>query len=124
MTAAAPARLAAARAMSEAALQDHVRALCDGLGLAVQHVHDPRRSWLPGWPDLTVIGSRVIYRELKSEQGTVSAEQRDVGQRLTDAGQDWAVWRPAQLLSGEIGRQLASITGHQIALPLWKDQSA
>ncbi len=117
------ARLAAARAMSEAELQDHVRQLATDLGLAVQHITNPRRSWLPGWPDLTIIGSRVLYRELKSERGALTPEQRDVGQRLTDAGADFAVWRPRDLLSGHVARQLASITGRQIALPLWAGAS-
>lgn len=111
-------RLTAANAMSEAQLQDAVRQLCAGLGLYHYHPHYSRRSE-PGWPDSVIVGSRVLYRELKSERGALTPEQRDVGQRLTDAGQDWAVWRPSQLLSGEIGRQLASITGRQIALPLW-----
>lgn len=112
-TAIAADRLAAARAMTEAELQDRIRSMCDSLGLAVQHIHDPRRSWLPGWPDLVIIGDRTIYRELKTERGTLSPEQRDVGGRLTRAGQDWAVWRPRDLLTGTIGRQLADAAAIQ-----------
>ena len=58
------ARLAMAIAMLEDDLQETVRSMCADLGLAVQHIHDPRRSWLPGWPDLTIIGRGEYYDEL------------------------------------------------------------
>jgi len=100
-------RLAAARAMTEAELQEQVRVMCAQLGLFHYHPHYSQRS-TPGWPDSVIIGARVLFRELKSEQGTLTAEQRDVGERLTRAGQDWAVWRPRDLLNGTVGRQLAA----------------
>jgi hypothetical protein len=112
-------RLDAARAMTETELQDRIRGLCADLGLTVQHIHDPRRSWLPGWPDLVIIGTRAIWRELKSEHGSLTPEQRDVGNRLTRAGQDWAIWRPRDLLDGTIGRQLADVAAIQPRL--WED---
>jgi hypothetical protein len=104
-------RLAAARAMTEAELQQHVRDLCADLGLYHYHPHYSRRSE-PGWPDSVIVGSRVLFRELKSEHGTLAAAQRDLGERLRRAGQDWAVWRPRDLYSGAIGRQLAAIAAH------------
>jgi hypothetical protein len=64
----------------------------------------------PGWPDLVIIGSHVLYRELKTETGVLSAEQKRVGGRLADAGADWAVWRPRDLRSGVIERQLRKLT--------------
>lgn len=105
-------RLVAAK-MTEDELQEHVRQLCRDLGLAVQHIHDARRCWLAGWPDLTVFGNRILFRELKSEHGSLSAEQRKVGSLITRAGGSWCVWRPRDLLSGCISRQLGEIAGRQ-----------
>ena len=101
----------AARAMLERDLQAQVRTMCDQLGLLVEHVEDSRRgrTWLPGWPDLTIVGRTVIYRELKTEAGTLTPEQRAVGEALTRAGADWAVWRPRDLLGGTIARTLAAL---------------
>jgi hypothetical protein len=106
-------RLVAAR-MTEDQLQEAVRTFCRDLGLLVQHVHDSRRSWLPGWPDLEIVGqTHIIWRELKSETGTLRPEQRAVGSRITKAGGNWAVWRPRDLVSGVILRQLEEIAGVQ-----------
>jgi hypothetical protein len=108
-------RLAAAK-MAEAELQEQIRTMCAGLGLAVQHIHDPRRSWLPGWPDLVIIGNRVLWRELKSETGSLSPDQRRVGSLITRAGGNWSTWRPRDLMSGVIARQLQEIAGVQAEL--------
>jgi hypothetical protein len=103
--------------MTEDQLQEHVRVLCRDLGLLVQHVHDSRRSWLPGWPDLEIVGqTRIIWRELKSEAGSLRPEQRAVGARITKAGGSWATWRPRDLVSGVIARQLEEIAGVQAEL--------
>ena len=59
----------------------------------------------PGWADLTVIGTRILYRELKTETGVLTPEQERVGSRpvwcrprqsaVTDAGPaPLAVTRP------------------------------
>lgn len=97
-----------AHAMTEAELAEHIRELCKGYGLWSYHTHDSRRS-NPGWPDLVVVGQGVIYRELKRERGTVSKAQWDVGYRLLKAGQDWKIWRPSDLLSKKIHRELEAI---------------
>lgn len=96
--------------MSEDELQEAVRDLCKLLGLAVFHVHDSRRSWGPGYPDLTIVGNRgVIWRELKSASGQLSGHQRQWMYRLRAAGQDWALWRPCDLHSGRIARELRTV---------------
>jgi len=77
---------AAAYAMKEQELERHIRRMCGDLGLAVNHFADSRRSWLPGFPDLEIFGTRIGR-----------------------SGGDWAVWRPADLLGGVIFRQLAAI---------------
>ena len=55
----------------------------------------------------------ILYRELKSEHGTLTPEQRAVGAQITRAGGNWSVWRPRDLLSGVIARQLANAAAVQ-----------
>lgn len=94
--------------MSEGELQEKVLALCAELGLRTHHEPDSRRSGR-GWPDLVIIGTRVLYRELKSNIGTLSHDQKALGWKLKAAGQDWAVWWPKDLGNGNIERQLKEI---------------
>ncbi len=83
--------------------------LCVLLGITWYHPHDSRRS-VSGWPDLALCGRRgLILRELKTAAGRLSAAQRQWGERLSVAGADWGVWRPADLTSGRIVRELESI---------------
>ncbi len=105
------ARLVAAR-MSEAELEEAVRSMCRDLGLTRWHVRDSRGSDVAGMPDDILLGPRgVLWRELKSETGALTPDQRRAGSRLERAGQDWAVYRPRDLLSGVIARQLGAIAG-------------
>jgi hypothetical protein len=62
-----------------------------------------------GWPDWTIIGTRVLWRELKTGDGQLTTEQRRVGWLLIAAGAEWAIWRPEDLTSGRIERELADI---------------
>jgi hypothetical protein len=79
--------------------------------LRLDHFHVlTRKGMRPGWPDLVIIGPRkVLYRELKSERGALTPDQRRVGSLLTRAGCDWAVWRPRDLCSGVIPDQLRQL---------------
>jgi len=96
--------------MSEARLEEHVRELCKGLGIIRIHVYDSRGT-TPGVPDDILIGPRgILWRELKTQRGKVTAAQHAMGEALTAAGQNWAVWRPASLLSGAIAAELAGIS--------------
>lgn len=96
--------------MSERELQGRVRDMCRALGLAVDHAEDSRMHWLKGMPDLVVIGSGVLWRELKRQGEDPTREQARVGRLLSRAGQDWAVWRPSDYLDGTIAAQLAAIS--------------
>jgi hypothetical protein len=104
-----------AAAMPEAELQEAVRRMCVGLGLFHFHVLNAK-GCAPGWPDSVIIGKRVIFRELKSEHGSLTADQRRVGDMLKRAGQSWAVWRPSDLLDGSIAKELTAVAAVQMEL--------
>ena len=102
--------------MTEAELQDQVALMCRRLRLWHYHTHDSRRSQA-GWPDLVIIGpTRAIFRELKTQAGRLSADQKHVGYLLTAAGLSWEVWRPADLVDGTIGAQLAQLAGLRVRI--------
>jgi hypothetical protein len=118
--AAADARKALAARMPEDrgpdSLEAHIRRLMADLGLWAYH---PRSSVgsQKGWPDWTIIGPhKVLFRELKSEYGRLTPEQQEVGDMLRHAGQNWRVWRPSDLLSGQIARELTEVAAVQTQL--------
>jgi hypothetical protein len=110
-----------AAAMTEAELMEAIRALVQDLGLLAYHAHDGRKSWGPGFPDLVIVGrAGCIWRECKTEAGSLAPEQRQWGEMLKRAGQNWRVWRPSDLLGGSIARELtdlAAIQGALFAMP-------
>ena len=67
------------------------------------HTYDSRRS-NPGFPDLVLVRERILYRELKTDKGKLTFEQRQWLEYLTGAGADAKVWRPADL--DDIAREL------------------
>lgn len=96
--------------MTEGAFQTAVVDLAHLLRLRTYHTHDSRRSD-PGFPDLVIVGPRgVLFRELKTQRGRVRPEQHQWLIALDDAGADAAVWRPADLASGAVLRDLRTIT--------------
>ena len=95
--------------MRESQLQDVIIQLCRILGVAWYHPYSSRRS-VPGWPDLALCGpSGFILRELKTQTGHLSEDQQRWGWMLRHAGVDWDVWRPADLHSGRVQRELMEI---------------
>lgn len=112
---AAPARQAVLDAMSERAFQQGVLKLARFHGFALAyHTHDSRRS-APGFPDLVLVNprtGRVLWRELKTNKGRVSPEQRAWLDGLASAGQDAGVWRPDDLESGLV---IADLRGQSFA---------
>lgn len=97
--------------MPEVLLQRAVLTMCRVYGLTGFHEQDSRRQVVKGWPDLVIIGgSKILWRELKSESGAITVEQRRVGSILAKSSEDWAIWRPSTLFSGSIERTLAEIT--------------
>lgn len=97
--------------MAEADLERMVRFLAGLRGLPAFHVINSRRAvTLKGWPDWTIVGTSVLFRELKRERGKPTADQAALGAAISAAGGDWAVWRPSDLKSGRIEAELDAIT--------------
>ena len=74
----------------------------------IYHTHDSRRSQ-PGFPDLVLISEqrgRALFRELKTETGRVSPAQFSWVSGMLMAKLDVGVWRPSDLKSGRITREL------------------
>lgn len=103
-----------ANSMTEVAFQQQVTDLCDLLGLRWHHETDSRRS-KRGFPDLVIVGQRLIFAELKSQKGRLSKEQRAWITDLMAAGVEAYVWRPSDLptiievLHGLAGRRVQSL---------------
>ncbi len=112
--------------MSEEDLKRAILDLCKTMGLFTLHIRPARRGaasddpdqpqrWETpvqgngkGFPDLTIVGGWVMFRELKSDTGRVSAAQREWLERLEAAVADVGVWRPEDLHSGRIAKELTA----------------
>lgn len=95
--------------MTEQQLQGAVIEMCKLFGIAWYHPYFSRRS-TPGWPDLALCGAHgFLTRELKTAKGKTTAEQERWGAMLRHAGVSWDVWRPDDLHSGRIQRELLAI---------------
>lgn len=97
-----------AKAMSERQLQELVISLAERMGWLAYHTFDSRRSQ-PGFPDLVLVHPRqrrILWRELKSETGTATAEQKVWISTLKLVGADVDVWRPRDWVSVRIEREL------------------
>lgn len=72
------------------------------------HGRDSRRNpGAGGFPDWVFCGpGGAAVRELKSEHGVLEPGQRRWGRLMRAAGWDWDVWRPSDLLSGKIQREI------------------
>lgn len=100
-----------AEKMSETELDSAVWELTRDFGLFARHVPDSRViQGTKGFPDWEIIGPRgILWRENKNEFERPTAEQRHVGYLLTMNGQKWGIWRPSDLLSGLIRRELLAL---------------
>lgn len=88
--------------MTERHLQDAVIELAQYFGWRCYHTHDSRRSQA-GFPDVTLVrDKRLIFAELKSAEGRMSAEQSEWAAALLLAGQEWYEWRPIHWCNGTI----------------------
>lgn len=93
------------RPMTEAQLQKAVTDLCRLYGLWWHHQRYSIGSGA-GWPDLTICGQKIIFRELKRQDKEPTPAQLEWGAILRRTGQDWDVWKPSDLQAGRIAREL------------------
>ncbi len=102
-------RMPVATAMTEAELQDLVRITCETLGLLYWHDTDSRRNYA-GFPDTVIVGTSVLWAELKRERGADLRPAQVVWRdRLIAAGQQYRLWRPTDWLTGAIARDLTAL---------------
>jgi hypothetical protein len=88
--------------MREDELLNEVMDLCRKHNLLYFHAYDSRMTTGKGFPDLVVCGKRIIFIELKSEQGTMRPEQTRWRYALQAAGAMHAILYPSDLASGAI----------------------
>lgn len=99
--------------MTEAELLRAVGRLCDERHLTWEHNPDSRQMvGHRGKPDLIIVGRELIMAELKNNSNTLSPDQRRWGSKLQKASVRWYCWRPRDLISGVIQRELDSIASH------------
>lgn len=89
--------------MSEAEFMAQVIAFAKMHGWAVVHFRPAmtKRGWrtpvegdAKGFVDLVLVKRRVIFAEVKADDGHLSAEQQEWAKRLEVAGQPVVIWRP------------------------------
>lgn len=91
-------------ALTETQWQEQVTGLAEHLGWSWVHFRPARTAtgWATpvsgplgkGWPDLVLVRERVIFVELKADQGRTSPAQWSVLEALKDAAAEFFVWRP------------------------------
>lgn len=95
--------------MTENELDADAETLAADRGIWSYHTRNSQGSER-GWPDRVYLGKHgSLFRELKSEGGQPTPEQRRVGWKMRAAGLDWAIWRPVDLRCGRIERELDGI---------------
>jgi hypothetical protein len=81
--------------LSERRFQGQVVRLARLFGWSTYHTWDSRRSD-PGFPDLVMVRRpRIVWAELKSERGRLTADQKAWIEELRACGQSVYVWRPS-----------------------------
>lgn len=79
--------------MSEGVWQAQVVRVAQALGYYVYHPKLSRWSE-QGWPDLSLLGRRALWLELKTDSGQLTERQVEVIMRMQDCGLEVHVLRP------------------------------
>lgn len=96
------------QAQAHRQLLDRIINRCDQLGLMVYHNPESIRAQ-PGFPDLVIVGRRILYREVKTGSGRLSPTQTTWRYKILAAGGDWRLWMPGDWAGDQIERELKSI---------------
>ncbi len=99
-----------AQVISEKSWHETVVATAKAFGWRVYHTHDSRRSEA-GFPDLVMARERVIFAELKTERGRLTAAQEAWLEALAAAGAATYCWRPSDWPAVEAELQVAANPG-------------
>jgi len=90
-----------------------VTRLCNRGGLLFFHDYDSRRND-PGFPDCWILGPKgLLVRELKSAAGRTTPAQTSWRYGLRAVRIDAGIWRPADLASGRVEREIAALGSWQ-----------
>lgn len=83
--------------VNEDQFQRRILDYCAFKQLKVYHVarSDIGRVTSSGFPDLVIVGDRIIFVELKSDKGRLSAAQAGWANAISAAGGDHYLWRPS-----------------------------
>lgn len=86
---------------TEKAFQAQVIQLAKAYGWRYYHTHDSRRS-VEGFPDLVLVShkrspARLVFAELKAENGRLTDAQRGWHHALVEAGQEVYLWKPRDM---------------------------
>jgi Holliday junction resolvase len=83
--------------VTEKALSQAIFNYAQQRGWLAYRTYDSRRS-APGFPDLVLVrGEVTIFAELKNVKGKLTEDQEQWSATLLAAGQNWYLWRPADL---------------------------
>ena len=96
------------RGQAHERLLGQIREICGWLGLYSYTTHDSRRS-PAGWPDLTIVGEWVMFREVKTGAGKPTKAQQAVMHRLRTARADVDVWQDTDWTAGRIQSELFAL---------------
>lgn len=85
--------------VTEAEFQHSIETLCEQLGLLHYHVARSDKALVSakGFPDLVIVGKRVIFAELKTEKGKLRPDQKDWLGGLHHAKAEVYIWRPSDM---------------------------
>jgi hypothetical protein len=87
-------------APDEKAWDAEFRKLFTRLGWEGYHTLNSRGS-KSGYPDWTLVRERVVWVELKTETGQLTAAQECWRDWIKEAGGEWWCWRPGDYLEAE-----------------------
>jgi hypothetical protein len=92
-----PVRVKAKPKTTEAQFYEQVRQWAEQQGWLIYHTYDSRRSY-PGFLDTVFVRPpRIVFAELKREDGRVTREQWQWYDALKACGAEAYIWRPSDL---------------------------